>query len=306
MRKLMIHILFVLFAAVSCVTPNELDVIDNTGWVAFGLSGTGKTPVIFIYHTGNTLVYHYSAKITYTDMSTGEIYVLQKVEDDPDFVPSREFPFPADALGHIVYYTNEELVPAPGNKYRVDLDLGVEQGTAEITMPLPEDFTDVQLDQNRNGTAKLVMTIPVPEAYTLYKYEILVDQYVDVNEPTDYDPVTGEPVAFTTVPHYVNMVITPNNYITPDRLAEDPVFVCDLNENLPDFEYTDENYQLNVRLRRYGTELAEYFQSVDIQSDAWVTDPFTEPVFIRSNLDGILGVIGTYAYSDDLLLEYQR
>jgi hypothetical protein len=58
----------------------------------------------------------------------------------------------------------------------------------------------------------------------------------------------------------------------------------------------------------YGTlaqEVVEYFKSIEEQDNSSLYDPFIEPVFIKSNIDGIIGLIGTYSYSPPHWIEYQ-
>lgn len=297
----------------SCVAPNEIEVINRNQWTVFGLVGEDRPPVIFLYRLSLRagFVYHESATIVLEHTVTGtEVPLVPTIAGGELDYSFNEFPFDEDLLGRIIYYTTPGGLPIPAGNYTVHLDTGDRHAKCSLYQPEAVPFSRVEILRSVNGNGNTVswlhMGIDDIPGEDLYKWEVRVDQVVPVQVAVDFDPDTGEPTAFAEDPVTIRFEATPNNYITEERIEDaENDFRFNLSANLPDFDYTEETYFISVRLRHYEDALAAYFQSITDQQDGAVFDPFFEPVFIQSNIDGLPGVIASYVYSEEIILEYQ-
>ena len=293
----------------SCVAPVTIPLGGNSDWVVFGLMGEDKPPVVFVYGvdvSGGFMTYHPNANIEVVDEQSNQSFRLEKIiNGNLDNVGTNEYPFTQDTDGNIIYYSSGNFRPRSGGLYTINFNLGDEEGVAEVEMPTVVNLSRTEIITNNNDVDRLYMSIDDIEGEDYYKWEILIDQLLPLQLPL-FDS-TGEMTGIIDTTLTIHEVITPNNYITESKIAENQnEFRYNLTSNIPDYTDQVETYFLNVRLRHYGKEVVEYFESLSEQGSTYITDPFTEPVFIRSNIDGLIGMIGTYSYSADLFLEYQR
>jgi len=314
MKRLGIHIIAMVAFITSCVTPGEIDILRDRTWSVFGLLGADKAPVVFVYALSEIggYVYNSGAEIILEDLQTDALIPLTLViATDEAFLGTREFPFDQDWTGKIYYYSTADLAPLPVSDYKVHIRLKDEVGIAEISFPEAEDFNNVEIrqQQNQDGSMvdRLIMNLPIPDADQLIKYEILIDQQIDLLTPIEFDTISGDPMVYDTLSFPFLVEVTSNNYLTRGQVIEkEGEFTYNLTNNLPAYANNQDPYLLNVRLRNYSEALVTYFESVSEQDNGSVFDPFVEPNIIESNIDGLLGVIGTYSYSEELILEYQR
>ena len=313
------HIAFVLSLLLiisiqwSCVAPNEIEILGEQQWTVFGLAGQDSAPVIFIYKVTEEqgFIYNTSAEILVTHIGSGiSTQLIPVIAGEELNNSTHEFPFDEDWSGHRIYYTTIASTPLPGGDYQFDIDLGKERGVTNISLPEVVDFSNVEIRTNTNSNGnevdRVYMSIDDISGVDLYKWEISIEQVITVNTPIEFDPVSGDPIVFEESPILFSRINLPNNYITEEKIIEaENEFKYNLSANFPDFPYTEETYLLNVRLRHYSDDLVNYFTSVNEQQAGAIFDPFIEPVFIHSNIDGLNGIIGTYAYSQNFILEYQ-
>ena len=293
----------------SCVDPIDIPLGGNSDWVVFGYLGEGKPPVIFVYGVSlarNQLIYNYDAKISVTDETTQQTYELRvAINEDLNKIYPSEYPFGEDALGNLVYYTSNEFVPIEGRSYQIDFDLSEEEkGVSNVEIPASINFSEVEMVTNNSGVTRLLMSINDAPEKNYYKWEVKIDQNIAI-PVLEVDSLSGDSsTLFTDQQFFVEFM--PNNFISEEQIEEnDNIFRLNLSASLIDFENVEENYELNVRLRHYGKEVVEYFESIREQNTGSLYDPFIEPIFIKSNIDGVIGLIGTYSYSESTLLEYQ-
>jgi hypothetical protein len=297
----------------SCIAPNEIEILGDAPWTVYGIVGEDQRPIVFVYKIpgSSAFVYNASARITFRHGASGlSTALVPVIAGDELYYNVNEFPFGEDWSGKIVYYTTPGNLELPGGNYDVEIDLGKQSGSAELYLPPRVGFSKVEIRESVNAggqnVKRVLMSIADIPGDDLYKWEISIDQVIPVQIPVAFDPVSGEPVAFEDSPVLFSQEITPNNYIDEAKIVEEEnEFRYNLTSNFPDFPYTDETYRINVRLRHYSADLVEYFQSIDDQVAGAIFDPFIEPVFIRSNIEGLPGVIGTYAYSQDYWLEFR-
>jgi hypothetical protein len=308
---LMLPLVFALLQ--SCIAPNEIEVLVADDWTVFGIAGQDRAPVVFIYKVSLEagFSYNYSADVVaYNEVADVAIPLVPVMADGELNIGTNEFPFGNDWSGRIVYYTTPGGSVLPGGDYTVYIRDGDKEASCRLVTPSSVGFSDVEVRRsvNDNGEAvsRLFMTIDDTEGNDLYKWEISVDQVIPVQVAVEFDPDSGEPTQFETEEVLFRREITPDNYITEANLQEnDRTFTYNLSAGFPRFDHTEVTYLIHVRLRHYSHELMEFFGSSMEQREGPIFDPFAEPVFIRSNISGLPGVIAAYAYSNDYLLEYQ-
>lgn len=292
----------------SCVTPNDIELGGNSDWVVFGYLGEDEAPVIIVYSVaipnGNP-IYHYDAAIKLTDKNTGEVYLFEKVINDSTFpLGTNEYPFTKDVFNNFVYYSSTTFKAKQNGKYSIEFDLITESGFTEVNMPEPRSFSNVELQISGGGVTRAFMSIDDKEGDDYYRWEIKVNQTLDLMI-TETDTLTGEDSTYNLIQD-VNEVFIPGRFINDERIQqEENTFSFNLTSNLTNYENNDEVYQLKFRLRHYGKEVVDYFTSIQEQNGGSLYDPFIEPVFIESNIDGLIGLIGTYSYSEPIFLDYQ-
>ena len=292
----------------SCVTPNDIPLGGNSDWVVFGYLGENEAPVVIVYSVaipdGNP-IYHPDASVTILDKNSGESFLLEQVINDSTFpFETNEYPFTEDIFGNFIYYTSSNFKAQQNSSYRIDFDLITESGSAEVEMPEPRSFSNVELQTSSGGVTRAIMSIDDEEGDDYYRWEIKVNQTLDLMI-TETDTLTGEDSTYNLIQD-VNETFIPGRFINDIRIEqEENIFRFNLTNNLIDYDNNDEIYQLNFRLRHYGKEVVEYFTSIQEQNGGALYDPFIEPVFIKSNIDGLIGMIGTYSYSEPIFLDYQ-
>ncbi|MEZ5002463.1 MAG: hypothetical protein R2730_05440 [Chitinophagales bacterium] len=307
MRNALLYVM-ICWLAVSCVDPKNIPLGHSSDWVVFGLIGENSAPVVFVYGVqtaSGKLVYNENALITITNKNTGSIATLECVKNDTaQYYDTNEFPFSKDASGQFMYYSTNDFQATTNVVYEVMIDLGDERSKATLQLPEQHHFSTVEMITNGNGNQSLHMSIQDPDDSSYYKWEVSYDQSLEIPVET-IDSLTGD-TSYSVDYVNVNQIFTSNNYITNTRIIENENnFQFSLSQNIYDYPEIEESYLLNVRLRHYGQEVADYFESIKRQNEIWPFDPFVEPVFIESNLDGLIGLVGTFTYSNDLLLEYQ-
>jgi len=309
MKSLFYKILILMAVSFSCVEPNNIELGGNSQWVVYGLMGENEAPIIFVYGVqiiNNQLIYNYNAEIIVTDQTTNQRFVLYPaINEILQNIGGSEFPFGEDILGNVVYYTSNIFKPIKGHSYRVTFNLGEESGSTVISLPESRDFSNIRLNSANSDVRRLIMSIDDDiNQDNYYKWEVRIDQTLAIVFTT-IDTTSGD-----TIENLVNQEIKaeflPDNYIGEAAIIENEnIFRFNLTGNLINYPDVEENYLLNVRLRHYGKEVVEYFKSIEQQDNSSLYDPFIEPVFIKSNIDGIIGLLGTYSYSQPYLLEYQ-
>ncbi len=291
-----------------CVEPQNIELGGDSSWVVFGLIGENSIPVVFIYGVQNVqgkLIYNKNAVVKITDVATEEVTILQPVfNDTTEFYNTNEFPFTRDAQGNIVYYSSDNFKAKTGASYEVDFDLGDESGQANITIPEEASFSEVQVFENDIGKKIVQMSIDVIKPRQYYKWEVSVDQLIQYEAPI-IDTILGDTI-YELNSVQAKQYFVQRNYVTDEKISDnDNLFNFNMSNNITDYPFVDETYNVNVRLRHYAQEVVDYFESIEEQSNAPLYDPFVEPVFIKSNIDGLIGLIGAFSYSPDLLLQYQ-
>ena len=71
--------------------------------------------------------------------------------------------------------------------------------------------------------------------------------------------------------------------------------------------FNNPDYVFNVRtvLRNYNKSIYDDKQTSDDQSDEiGLSDPFTEPILIKSNIEGGLGIFSSFCDSDPIIVTY--
>jgi hypothetical protein len=309
MKWMKLNILILMTLCFSCVAPNDIELGGNSQWVVYGLVGENEAPVIFVYGVqivNNQLIYNYEAEIEITDQQTNQKFMLYPaINQNLQNIGSSEFPFGQDIFGNVVYYTSNIFKPQKGRNYSVNLNLGSERGAAILRLPESIDFSNVELRQNDNDVSRVLMSIDDDASQeNYYKWEVRVNQTLNIPF-LSIDTTSGDTIE-NIVNQEINAQFLPSNYINEVEIIENEnVFKFNLSANLIDYPDFEETYLLNVRLRHFGTEVVEYFKSIEEQDNSSLYDPFIEPVFIKSNIDGIIGLIGTYSYSPPHWIEYQ-
>lgn len=305
-RCLFSLIIFAIFT--NCVEPQNIELGGNSQWVVYGLIGENSAPIVFIYGVQNVnegFIYNRSAKIEITDVSTGETVPLQPIINDTSmYYDLNEFPFSKDASGNIIYYSSPNFKAKAGATYDITFDLDEETGKATVNIPKHVNFSEVDIKENSNGDKILQMSIDVLERSQYYKWEVNIDQMIEY-QTLSIDTISGDTI-YDINSIYTKQTFLPEYYIDDEEISSNGnLFRFSLSNNLTDYSFVEDSYNVNVRLRHYGKEVVDYFQSIEAQSNAPVYDPFVEPVFIKSNIDGLIGLIGTFSYSPDLFLQYQ-
>jgi hypothetical protein len=294
---------------VSCVDPIDNELGGNSQWVVYGLMGENEAPVIFVYGVqiiNNQLIYNYDAEIIVKDQTTNQSFTLYPaINEMLQNIGSSEFPFGQDIFGNVVYYTSNTFKPVKGRSYLVTFNLGAERGSALVSLPESRDFSEVRLNNPNNEVRRLIMSIDDDlEEDNYYKWEVRVNQTLDLVFTT-IDTTSGDTIE-NLVSQTINAQFLPDNYIGEAAIIENEnIFRLNLEGSLINYPDVDETYWLNVRLRHYGKEVVEYFKSIEEQDNSSLYDPFIEPVFIKSNIDGLIGLLGTYSYSPPHWIEYQ-
>ncbi|MCP4123096.1 MAG: DUF4249 family protein [Bacteroidetes bacterium] len=312
MKKIIFHIILYTSLFSSCVTPREIDILRDITWTVFGLVGEDKAPVIFVYAKSEDggFIYNNEAEIVLEEQNSGALIRLTPViAENEAFLGTREFPFDQDWAGNIYYFTSPGYQPLPASNYKVRIKLEEQIGIADISFPSVESFTNVSLHRQTNQEGQVIDRLKMKMngigVDQLVKWEIAIDQLINIVAPTAYDSVSGDPIDHDTLSFPFLAEITPKNYITAEKVTQnDGVFNYKLSGNLPSYENNQSPYILNVRLRNYSDALVSYFESVIDQQAGTIFNPFIEPVTIESNIEGLFGVIGTYSYSQDYILEY--
>lgn len=311
MRRRILHIIAVLFLSVSCVTPEEITILENERWSVFGLLGEEDAPMFFVYTNTEfgTFQYRDDADITLTDKQTGAEYRLSaKRKTANDFIASSAFPFDFDLFGNLVLYTSDDDRPLPSADYDISIEFDDVRGTAEAIRPEVVEFASIEVRLGAEGSTEsdqIFLAIDDQPGADHYKWSVTVDEIIDVQQPLEYND-QGEPVSFTTEPFEVSILARPNRYITEEVIEErENQFNYNLSTNIPDFDFTTEEYQIQIQLLHFSDEFSEYLYSIEDQQNGAVFDPFIEPIFIKSNIDGIPGAIGTYAVSADYVVDYK-
>lgn len=307
MRNILLTVLIGILI-VSCIDPKNIPLGTSSEWVVFGLIGEDKEPVIFVYGVEREfgkLFYNEDALITITNKTSGEITTLESVFNDTlKYYKTNEFPFSNDLRGDFIYYSSNSFKAQTGVNYEIEFDLGNEKGKSLVRLPSREVFSSVELINNGMGNKNILMSIQNPDTNSYYKWEVSIDQTFEYQTPS-IDSINGD-TNYISESLILMADYTPNNYITKTRIEENEnSFVFNIVQNIGYYPNIEEPYYLNVRLRHYGKEVVDYFESINRQNEISSFDPFVEPVFIKSNIDGLIGLVGTFTYSNDLILEYQ-
>ncbi|MEZ5009038.1 MAG: DUF4249 family protein [Chitinophagales bacterium] len=307
MRNILLNVLIGLLI-VSCIDPKNIPLGTSSEWVVFGLMGEDKEPVIFVYGVEREfgrLIYNKEALITITNQNSGEISTLESVVNDTSkYYKTNEFPFATDLRGDFIYYSSNSFKAQTGINYEIEIDLGNEKGKSLVVLPSRERFSSVELVNNGIVNQNILMSIENPDTNSYYKWDVSIDQSFSYDTPF-IDSINGD-TNYISENLVLRETYTPNIYISKNRIEEsENSFVFNIVQNIGYYPNIEEPFYLNVRLRHYGKEVVDYFESINRQNEISSFDPFVEPVFIKSNIDGLIGLVGTFTYSNDLLLEYQ-
>lgn len=307
MNRILCILSIVVLAWTSCVKPNKVILGEDNKWVVFAMMGEDKEPVFYVYGSQpfeGRLRYNFSAEISITDVETNKSYFLSpRINDTLKYYDTHEYPFRVDIFDEIVYYSSDEFRAEANKTYEVEIVADGEVGNATVELPAQVDFSGVELI-GQPGNEKIAMTINDMPEENYYKWEISVNQNFEI-EASTIDSISGDTTLMVNDYYYSNTQSTPN-YITDNILAdENNIFFFDLSLDLPELQQFDSSVDIEVRLRNYSKAVIDYFNSVRAQQLVNSSDPFVESVSIISNIDGMLGLVGSFNYSEPVVISYQ-
>lgn len=315
MKKLIIYISFLLLF--SCFRDTDLDLNFKEKVVVYGIISPGVPPEIFVYKSipfnandqevnfiKNANVYLETEGIRFE--LTGRNYYTDNFFNglyNPDFG--------YDSV--LVYSYTGEVPFISGKTYllRVVTDLG--EVTATTTIPPPVNLDDVVLEREEkvssNGQPyfedKLLFNFQDPaKIKNYYKYSVQYNQEVIVPKE-EIDTITGLPITIldTNILRYRYLHRTYLEDIDWDGQAHTFSFLISDKINL--FNNPDYVFQVRTALRNYHPDIITYKNSVDDEGEEdSFTDPFTEPMPIKSNINGGLGIFSSYCESNPVFITY--
>lgn len=319
MRKFVISIAIMILCQ-SCIRNIDLNLDFESKVAVYGIISPNNNPEIFLYQSVPIEVQQSNDGVEF--IKTAEVFIsdgLQKVQliGKSSYVrnfynglydPNKVY----DST--LVYSYKGTFQFKPNITYYLEIIYNGKTIKANTTIPpkIPLNSTRQIREEKiaENGQPyfedRLLLNFDDPAVViNYYKYSVGYNQQVikDVNIGTD--TITGEPIIVKDTSNlsfrYLNKQYIPDVEFSGQN--HDFEFIISNYINL----FNNPNYVFVVKtaLRNYNKTLYDYKQTSDNQTDeVGLSDPFTEPILIKSNIEGGLGIFSSFCDSDPIFIEY--
>lgn len=296
----------------SCVRNIEIDVEGDRKVVVYGMLEAGKEPRIYLY---KSIPFELDVSIPpLSFINDAQVFLINN--DERILLSPRQgyektifrglYQPGIDMQDSVLvtYYTADFLINS-GETYQLEVNYEDDQITSSTQVPETVEFKNalIEKDTTVNGDGetiirdRLVLTFddqPGKENY--YKYTVDYQQEVVIQG--DSGPETVR----------VNYSFLRNRFISDegnDGKTFRIRFVVDDKVNT--FQNPDYIFQLQTTLLNYDPEFIRFNSSLVQQGgdEEGLLNPFREPVIIKSNINGGLGIFSALAQSKVSVVPYQ-
>lgn len=328
MKKINLIFLVIIVLCQSCIRNLDLDLNFEPKLVVYSIISPNGNPEVFLYEsvpfelqTQNFKVeFVETAKVYISDESktvelTGKRYYTKNFFNGL-FDPEKDYD------SSEVFSYKGEFKFLPGKTYFLEILYNGETIKSSTTIPEKVQLNSTKLQREEklagNGEPyfedKLILNFDDPKSIlNYYKYSVSYNQTVIVDKQIGVDTITGLPI-FVKDTNNLQYRYLYRKYIPDQDLNGDNTYNFDGQNHAFEFLISDKinlfnnpDYVFNVRtvLRNYNKSIYDYKQTSDDQSDEiGLSDPFTEPILIKSNIEGGLGIFSSFCDSDPIIVTY--
>lgn len=296
----------------SCVRNIEINVDGDSKVVVYGMLEAGKEPRIYLYRS---LPFELDVSVSpLSFINDAQVFLINNDERillSPQqgyektifrglYQPDIDMP---DSV-LVTYYTTDISVRS-GETYRLEVNYEGEQITSSTQVPEVVEWKSATIEKdtsvNSDGETiirdRLVLTFDDPPGKENY-YKYTVDYQQEVVVQGDSGPETVR----------VNYSFLRRSFISDegnDGRGFKIRFVVDDKVNT--FQNPDYVFQLQTTLINYDPAFIRFNRSLVRQGgdEEGLLNPFREPVIIKSNINGGLGIFTSLAQSDVTIVPYQ-
>ncbi|MBX7226461.1 MAG: DUF4249 domain-containing protein [Chitinophagales bacterium] len=302
----------------SCIRDTDLDLNFQEKTVVYGIISPGVDPEIFVY---TSIPFNAPEDQQVNFVRDARVYIEtdgQRYEltgyahyTDNFFNGLYNPDFGYDSVLVYSYTAKVDLLPEKTYTLRVETPLG--EVTATTTIPQRVNLDDVLLEREEkvssNGQPyfedRLQLQFHDPKSIrNYYKYSVQYNQMVIIPKE-EIDTTTGLPIVVldTNLLKYRYLHRTYIDDNDWDGLSQTFSFLISDKVNL--FNNPDYVFYVRTALRNYHPDVIAYKNAVDEEgNEDSFTDPFTEPMPIKSNIQGGLGIFSSYCESEPVFISY--
>lgn len=301
----------------SCVNNIDVSLNFKEKTVVYSMLVAGGEPVVYLYKSEPFNIAISQQPLQY--INDAEVYLLTETDKIKLQVQSRYeknvffgfFEPGIDKLDStlVTFYTASVKIEA-GKKYRLEVKSGDEFLEAETTVPfLVEPLSTniiTEKDKDDEGNEYLADILEIkfqdrPGEENYYKYRVFYQQQAF----SDLLDSNGVLIRTDTINVAYNFL---RSRFLSDEGNDGEVFTIRFLMNNRVNTYGDTSYvfRLNSNIISYSPDLITFNRSLSNQNDdGSALDPFREPVIVKSNVKGGLGIFTARTESTIITLPYQ-
>ncbi|OFY65830.1 MAG: hypothetical protein A3H98_13530 [Bacteroidetes bacterium RIFCSPLOWO2_02_FULL_36_8] len=197
----------------------------------------------------------------------------------------------------LVYFYTDTIRPKPGDYFELEITSGNRRVTSAVTVPFPVEIDSVKFaysERPKDPYNEGFQTEVYAETY--FKETINKDEYYRLKltgwykEPSYIDPSDSNLLTFS---HSTD--VTAGNILGDINKVINGYLECGFY-----YENASKNKKhVRISIERLTEETGRYLESLVLQREH-EDSPFTEPVMVKSNIEGGLGVFGAYSASKEM------
>lgn len=328
MKKTIFILLIINILCQSCIRNIDLDLNFEPKLVVYGIISPNSNPEIFLYESvpleiqnqSNNVKFVQTAKVFISDgEKTSELF--GKAYYTKNFFNGLYNP-EKDYDSSLVYSYKGEFNFLPGKTYILEITYNGKTIKASTTIPNKVQLNSSTLQREEkigeNGQPyfedKIILNFDDPKSIAnYYKYSISYNQTVIVDKQIGIDTITGLPINIKDTNilqfRYLDRKYVPDKVLegedTYDFDGQNHEFEFLISNRINLFNNPDYIFYVKTSLRNYNKSIYDYKKTSDSQSDeVGLSDPFTEPILIKSNVEGGLGIFSSFCDSDPIIVVY--
>lgn len=307
-----ILILFLSLAEWSCVRNVEIDVRGGRKVVVYGLLEANKEPRLYLY---KSLPFELDLSVRPLEfINDAQVFLIIGDEKIP-LRPQQAFektifrglyqPDDVNPDSVLVTFWTAPIIIQSGQNYELEVLVNDDRITASTTVPEVIDFKnakmvkDTTLDDEGSQVIRDLLELTFDDdssGINFYKYTVDYQQVAVVQG--EEGPTTIR----------VNYSFLRSRFISDEGNNGRSFRIRFLvSDKVNTFQNPDYVFNLQTTLISYDPRLVEFNRSLVRQGDDdfSVLDPFREPVIIKSNIEGGLGIFSSMAQSPVRIVQYQ-